>query len=407
MSRQSTRLCGQVFQRRRQSRHRKLMPPGVLSLLAILGITSGFPVLASDTPTPIQAVALAPARPAETTPTSATVEYRTLDATFGAEAVVEAERQSTVSAQVAGRVLEINYRPGDSVPANAVIMRIDPRIAEQEVIGMDARINEARVNLDNARRQFQRVSDLLKQNFVSQSDYDKSEAAFKAAEAQLKTLMATRGQAETSAEYATISAPYAGVMSALHVEVGEMAVPGKPLATGFDPNDLRVTTRVPQAFVAQVRESQKAWVETAPGKPWIEAARIQVLPSADPRTHDTEVRVYLPQDKDASQEKNTSQDKAVSQNIKASQSAGAWMPGQFVRVHFVTGMKRKLVVPQAAILRRSELTAVYVLDDNEQPQLRQVRVGEVQPGGWQEVLAGVKAGEKVSLNPVQATQQAR
>lgn len=380
------RNAGQAFSSNLKTGHARHLQQGILALLTILGLTNASLVLASDTPTPTQTVTLTPASPVETAATAATVEYRTLDATFGAEAVVEAERQSTVSAQVAGRVLEINYRPGDSVPANAVIMRIDPRMAEQEVIGMDARINEARVNLDNARRQFQRVSDLLKQNFVSQSDYDKSEAAFKAAEAQLKTLMASKGQAETSAEYATISAPYAGVMSALHVEVGEMAVPGKPLATGFDPNDLRVTSRVPQTFVAQVRESQKAWVETAPGKPWVEAARIQVLPSADPRTHDTEVRVYL---------------------IQASQTAGAWMPGQFVRVHFVTGVERKLVVPQAAILRRSELTAVYVLDDNEQPQLRQVRVGEVQPGGWQEVLAGVKAGEKVSLNPVLATQQSR
>lgn len=319
----------------------------------------------------------------ETAASEALVEYRTLDATWGAEAVIEAERQSTVSAQVAGRVLEINYRPGDLVPANAVIMRIDPRMAEQEVMGMDARINEARVNLDNARRQFQRVAELFRQNFVSQSDFDKSEAVFKAAEAQMKTLIASRGQAETSAEYATISAPYGGVMSALHVEVGEMAVPGKPLATGFDPQDLRATSRVPQAFITSVRASRKAWIETAPGQAWLESARVQVLPSADPRTHDTDVRVYLPE------------------------GGHPLMPGQFVRVHFVTGQERKLVVPQAAVIRRSELTAVYVLDENARPHLRQIRIGEWQPGGWQEVLAGLKAGEKVSLNPVQATQQAR
>lgn len=359
--------------------------PGAGALLLALAALAG-PAMAADGNLPGAGAAsamLAPSTPPETAATTAVVEYRALDATFGAEAVIEAERQSTVSAQVAGRVLEINYRPGDTVPAGAVIMRIDPRMAQQEVMGMDARINEARVNLDNARRQFLRVADLFKQNFVSQSDYDKSEAAFKAAEAQLKTLMASKGQAETSADYATISAPYAGVMSELHVEVGEMAVPGKPLATGFDPNDLRATSRVPQALVAQVRESQKAWVETAPGKPWLESARIQVLPSADPRTHDTEVRVYLPQ------------------------GVADWMPGQFVKVHFVTGVERKLVVPQAAIIHRSELTAVYVMDDHGNPQLRQIRAGEPQPGGWQEVLAGVKAGESVSLNPVHATQQAR
>lgn len=357
--------------------------------LALLLVGTAVVATAEDTPPAVPATAtVVPASPQESAGATVTVDYHTLDATFDSEAVIEAERQSTVSAQVAGRVLEINYRPGDTVPANAVIMRIDPRMANQEIMGMEARINEARVNLDNARRQFQRVSELFKQSYVSQSDFDKTEAGYKAAEAQLKTLMASRGQAETSAEYTTISAPYGGVMSALHVEVGEMAAPGKPLATGFDPNDLRATTRVPQAFVDEVRQSHKAWIETAPGKPWLESARIQVLPSADPRTHDTEVRVYLPQ------------------GVKD------WMPGQFVRVHFVTGADRKLVVPQSAIVRRSELTAVYVVNDgnatgNDIPQLRQIRVGEVQPGGLQEVLAGLKAGEKVALNPVLATQQAR
>lgn len=356
-------------------------------VLAMLLTGTAAVTVAEDTPPPAAATVV-PATLQESAGATVTVDYHTLDVTLDSEAVIEAERQSTVSAQVAGRVLEINYRPGDTVPANAVIMRIDPRMANQEVLGMDARINEARVNLDNARRQFQRVSELFKQSYVSQSDFDKTEAGYKAAEAQLKTLMASRGQAETSAEYTTISAPYGGVMSALHVEVGEMAVPGKPLATGFDPDDLRATTRVPQAFIDDVRQSHKAWIETAPGKPWLESTRIQVLPSADPRTHDTEVRVYLPQ------------------GVKD------WIPGQFVRVHFVTGADRKLVVPQSAIVRRSELTAVYVVSDgssegNDIPQLRQVRVGEVQPGGLQEVLAGLKAGEKVSLNPVLATQQAR
>lgn len=317
------------------------------------------------------------------TSVTAPVEYRTLDATFGAEAVIEAEHQSTVSAQVAGRVLEINYRPGDTVPAGAVIMRIDPRMAEQEVIGMDARLNEARVNLDNARRQYQRSKDLLEKNFVSQADFDKAEATFKAAEAQLKTLLAAKGQAETSAQYATIEAPYGGVMAALHVEVGEMAVPGKALATGFDPHYLRATTRVPQAFISPVKASRKAWLEHAPNEPWLETTKIQVLPAADPRTHDTEVRVYLPD------------------------TITHLMPGQFVRVHFVTGQERRLVVPQAAVIQRSELTAVYVLDANGVPQLRQIRAGEVQPGGWVEVLAGLRVGETVSLNPVLATQKAR
>jgi len=60
-------------------------------------------------------------------------------------------------------------------------------------------------------------------------------------------------------------------------------------------------------------------------------------------------------------------------------------------------------VPAAAVLRRSELTAVYVVPSGKAPQLRQIRAGQSLPGGLVEVLAGVKEGEQVALDPVAAT----
>ena len=77
------------------------------------------------------------------------------------------------------------------------------------------------------------------------------------------------------------------------------------------------------------------------------------------------------------------------------------LPGQFARAYFVTGSARKLVVPEQAVLRRSEVTAVYVLDSG-QPQLRQIRVGEAPVNGFVEVLAGLRAGERVARDPVRA-----
>ncbi len=54
----------------------------------------------------------------------------------------------------------------------------------------------------------------------------------------------------------------------------------------------------------------------------------------------------------------------------------------------------------AAVLRRGEVTAVYVLDDKGSARLRQVRLGEAVAGGELEVLAGITPGERVSLTPV-------
>jgi len=78
------------------------------------------------------------------------------------------------------------------------------------------------------------------------------------------------------------------------------------------------------------------------------------------------------------------------------------LPGVFARAHFVTGKAARLMVPRAAVLRRSEVTAVYVVDDKGAPRLRQVRIGTVSDEKSVEVLAGLRAGEKVVLDPVKA-----
>lgn len=316
------------------------------------------------------------------TPATAPVAWRQVEATWASEAIVEAERQSTVAAQTAGRVTAIYFRPGDAVKQGQLIMRIDPRVAEQQVAGVKAQVEEARVGLENATREYNRFRELFAKNYVSKSQMDQAEAGYKAAQARLDTLQASSGQAVTTRGFADVRAPYSGVMSALHVELGETASPGTPLATGFDPAWLRATAQVPQAWIDAVRRGNKAFIETmavAGGSArWIPAARMVVLPAADPRTQTTEVRAYLPE------------------------NSGGLMPGQFVRLHFVTGTARRLVVPAAAVFQRSELTAVYVVPAGGKPQLRQVRVGERQGDGSYEVLAGLREGEQVALDPVQA-----
>lgn len=309
-------------------------------------------------------------------PASAVVGWQQVQATRAAEAVIEAERQSTVAAQTSGRVTAIYFRPGDVVKQGQVIMRIDPSVAQQQVEGAKAQVAEAKVALENATREYERFRELFAKHYVSKSQMDAAEASFKAAQARLNTLQASSGQASTARAFADVTAPYGGVMSALHVEIGEMAAPGTALATGFDPAWLRASAQLPQNAVAAVQRGNKAFVEVPGSTSWIAATRFVVIPAADPRTHSTEVRVYLP-----------------------AETRGL-LPGQFVRVHFVTGTARRLVVPAAAVLRRSELTAVYVLNHGKAPQLRQVRLGERQGDGSYEVLAGLRDGERVALDPV-------
>jgi membrane fusion protein, multidrug efflux system len=339
---------------------------GAIALLAALALG------ACGESTPPPAVAPAPALK------TATVDVRQVDLAYSAEGVVEAVRQSTVSAQIAGRIVDLRFDVGDYVKQGEVIVRIDERAASQALAASEAQVREAEAAARNARVQYERSRQLLAQKFISQAALDKAESDYKQAQARLSGMLAGAGQAATERSFATIVAPYSGVVSARYVELGEMAVPGKPLMTGFDPSTLRVVANVPQTQVPAIEAIGRARVEIPSLGRWVEVRQLTVVPSADPRTHTTRVRLDLPED-----------------------LRGIY-PGVFARAHFAIGSAPRLLVPRAAVFHRSEVTGVYVVGDDGRPQLRQVRIGTAGDAQSVEVLAGLRPGERVALDPVKA-----
>lgn len=312
------------------------------------------------------------------------VEVREVDIDVTAEAVVEAVRQSTVAAQVAGRIVELPFDVGDRVEKGQVIARIDERVASQAQAASEAQVRAARAAYANAHATYQRSRELLARNFISPSALDKAMADDLAAESQLKAMLAGAGQAATERSFATIVAPYSGVVAARLVQLGEMATPGKPLLTGFDPTSLRVVATLPSRQLAELPAGARVRVELPATGKWVEATGYTIVPSADPRTHSTQVRIALP-----------------------SVVGAVVVPGTFARAHFVVRSEPRLMVPRAAVVRRSEVTAVYVVGDDGTPRLRQVRVGSVADERGVEVLAGLQAGESVAIDPLRATAVAR
>ena len=295
-----------------------------------------------------------------------TVRLQAVDLTFPAEAVVEAVQQATVGAQVAGRVLEVLVDAGQTVARGEVLMRIDAREAGEAARAAEAQYNVAKLN-------YERHKQLKEQKFVSQAALDKVRADFDAA-------AANRNAAGASQSHATIVAPMAGIVARRHAEAGNMAMPGTPLFTIYQPGSLRVTASVPQHRLSAMRGVALAKVEFPELGKWVEATAVQVLPTADAATHVSQVRVTLPVLADV-------------------------VPGMFARVHFVTGRADKLTVPTSAVLRRGEVAAVYVQTADDRLSLRQLRLGEVVGNGEIEVLAGLRAGDKVVTDPVKAAIQ--
>jgi RND family efflux transporter MFP subunit len=294
-------------------------------------------------------------------PASVVVQTRDVDLGFPVEATVEAVRQATVAAQIAGRVLEVRVDAGQRVKQGELLMRIDAR----EAAGSDA---SARATLAQAAAAYERAKNLHAQKFISQAALDQAAAVYEAA----------RGAAASSgagASHGTVTAPISGLVAERHVEAGEMATPGKPLITIFDPRGMRVIASLPQYRLAELKKSPRARIEFPETGRWIEVQRIEILPTVDARSHTAIARLYL------------------AENVEGV------VPGTYARAHFTVGQAKKLTVPPAVVLRRGEVTAVYVLDDKGAAKLRQVRLGEAVAGGELEVLAGINSGERVSLTP--------
>lgn len=341
---------------------------------------------------------------------SALVEYREVEQTYRVEGLVEATRQSTVSAQISGRIKEINFDVGDHVRKGQVILRIDERETAQELAGSNAQVVQAQAALQNAKADYERAKQLFEQKFISQSALDKAQTEYQVARAQAAASEAGAGQASLAHAYSVVVAPYSGIVAARLVEVGEVVSPGKPLMTGFDPSGMRVVVSVPQHKLSDIGSPPKAMVEVPSTRRWIRAASIMVQPLADVRTHSMTVRVNLPANEAGVQQRHVTAEQPVAgaaaghllPNQMLARTVSGVYPGMFVQVHFVVGKANKLVMPDSAVLHRSEVVGVYVIGEKGGVKLRQVRVGEPTAEGFIEVLAGLNQGEKVALDPVKA-----
>ncbi|MDJ0793930.1 MAG: efflux RND transporter periplasmic adaptor subunit [Woeseiaceae bacterium] len=287
---------------------------------------------------------------------------------------VEAVNRATISAQTSGRIAELPFDVNDFVDAGAVVMRFTDTEQQAALASALAALEEANARLAEASQEFERFSTMIENQTISQARFDQSKANRDAAQARVNAAQSGVAAAREQLEYTVVRAPYAGIVAERHVELGELVRPGQPLISGLSLQQLRINVDVPQSMFDTVRKIGKAFAYV--GDERIVAESITYFPVADSAANTFRVRVNLPD------------------------GAGPLYPGMFIKVGFVVGETKRLLVPADAVARRSELSAVYVVD-GERVTLRQVRVGR-RYGDQVEILAGLAEGEQVATNPVDA-----
>jgi membrane fusion protein (multidrug efflux system) len=275
---------------------------------------------------------------------------------------IEAVQQIELRPEVDGRITGILVREGARVARGTALFKIDD--AE-----LSAEVARARADRDLARQNFERTKALLAEQASSQAELERADAAARSAEASLALLQVRLNRT-------TVRAPFAGVMGARTVSVGDYVTTQTPLATLQTINPQRAVFTVPERYAAILERGQKV--------------EFQVAALAD-RTFTGTVDfvdpvVQLPG--------RTITVKAVVPN-----GDNALQAGMFIEARLATAVRPSaVVIPEDAVVSLQGTDIVWVARDGKAAR-RQVTLG-VRTPGFVEVREGIEAGEQVVVGGV-------
>ena len=300
---------------------------------------------------------------------------REVSTTYMLEGVVEAEQKTTISAQTAGVIKSIRFDVDDVVQKDELVIQIDDKQQQAVLKQAQAAEKEAHARLQEAQSEYNRVEEVFRKQVVSKSAFDKANAALKAAKARLESTQASVVSAQEQLTYTRVRAPFSGIMTQRLVELGETVNVGTPLVSGISLERLRVATHVPQSIIDEVRDHRYAIVVTEDAE--IVSTDMTFFPYADPLSHSFQLRVHLPQ------------------------GESGLLPGMFVKVAMEVNREEKTVIPFNSVAFRSEVTGVYVQEDDVLT-FRHIRLGRRLGNNEVVVVSGVHAGEMIVTDPVAA-----
>ena len=272
-------------------------------------------------------------------------------------ATIRPAERAVIAARLTGTIATLPWGLGQSVHAGDLLLTLSAPEAE-------ARVRQAQAQLAEAGRAAERERTLVAKG-VNPPD------TLRDAEDRLRFAEATLAEAEAVLAFASVRAPFDGVVTAKHVLTGDLATPGLPLLVLESSQHLRAEGTIPERLASNLHIGDSLSVTLDDAAVPV-AGRIEELSSAaDAVSRSLLVRIALP--------------------------AGPARSGQFARLQVPAGEAAALVVPPEALSRFGQIERVFVVADGR-ATLRLVRSGRGSAAGI-ELLSGVNAGETVVLAP--------
>ncbi|MCK4742526.1 MAG: efflux RND transporter periplasmic adaptor subunit [Sulfuriflexus sp.] len=307
----------------------------------------------------------------------ATVNYEEVVVQRYFDATVEAVHKATIAAQVSERITEINFDVDDYVEQGSILIRFKDIKQRARLEQAHAGLREALVASKDAETELKRIRDIYVKKLVAKAVLDKANAVYKGSLARQTQAEARLKEAKEQFEQTIVRAPYSGIVTQRHVELGETPSIGKPLMTGLSLNRLRVVANVPQRFISVLRNGCCPAQIILPGEQQrVATKKLTIFPIADSQSHSFKIRADL------------------------EKGQYGLYPGMLVKLVLDVDTQKRLMIPLSALVYRGEVTGVYVFT-KEKIIFRLVRSGRTHDGRV-EIHAGLESDERIALDPIKA-----
>lgn len=280
-----------------------------------------------------------------------------------ASGAIEAVEKADIAFMVPGRVVAVAVEDGAAVQKGQLLARLDPADYEKNVAIAEAQLAEVQAR-------HARLSRLHEAGSLTDTDFDKIDAALKQATSAAELARRQLG-------YTELRAPFAGSVVKRNVAAGVVIAPGMPVFTVISPGAVWANLGVAESDLANVRVGQSVAVRVPATHLEAQRGTIEsILPNADVLSRAFTVKVRL------------------------ENAAGALRHGNVVVGHIFTGETRRAVTlpPQVVQKNPDGSLFVWVIDPARQVAMRQiVEVGALRETEV-EIAAGLKEGDRVVLN---------
>ena len=270
---------------------------------------------------------------------------------------VQAVEKAAIASKITGTIADMPVVLGSRVKKGDLLVKIS-------VEEISARVLQAQAQLTQARRNLEREEKLLTKKATTTETVKSMRDMFTVAKAGFR-------EAQTMLDYATITAPFSGVVTSKIAYAGDLATPGTPLLQLENDKNLQVVTGVPESLVANISLGDMLSVTVPAVGLQTRGTVAEIAPTTDPLSRTSAVKINIEQN----------------DNLRT---------GQFARVSLPGTETTTLFVPLSAIVAFGQMDKIFVAERGK-ARLRLVRTG-IRSGDQVEILTGIHAGEEIIIS---------